>query len=89
MLPVNGSICSSPPQLEGRGRPSSTNFLSFPLVALTGELTFSLCTGSLTPQQIGYYQAHASDDLRLNELTTNVGGFFSALAAALARVLSR
>jgi hypothetical protein len=42
-----------------------------------------------TPEQIAYYQAHADDDRRPNEIASLVCGLFAATAALAARIAAR
>ncbi|PLB44174.1 hypothetical protein P170DRAFT_467920 [Aspergillus steynii IBT 23096] len=43
----------------------------------------------LTPEDIAYYQAHADDDLRPNQIAADVVGILLAVSAVAARFLSR
>ncbi|KAJ9223626.1 hypothetical protein DTO169C6_3978 [Paecilomyces variotii] len=44
---------------------------------------------SLTPEEIAYYKAHASDNLSPNEIATDVIGFIVAFTAVILRVIAR
>ncbi|GAD93053.1 hypothetical protein SS1G_07095 [Paecilomyces variotii No. 5] len=44
---------------------------------------------SITPEQIAYYKAHASDNLSPNEIATDVIGFVVAFTAVVLRVIAR
>ncbi|KAH8424139.1 uncharacterized protein LDX57_001893 [Aspergillus melleus] len=44
---------------------------------------------SLTPEEIAYYQAHADDDLRPNQLAAGVVGIVLALTAVTTRTVAR
>ncbi|KAB8259684.1 hypothetical protein BDV32DRAFT_123937 [Aspergillus pseudonomiae] len=44
---------------------------------------------SLTPEEIAYYQAHADDDLRPNQIAADVVGIVLTVTAVAARVLAR
>lgn len=44
---------------------------------------------SLTPEEIAYYQANASDDLRPNQIAACTCGIAFAVSAVVARMISR